>query len=130
MDLDDVIPDFVFHSTPRSRLDSIMANGLVPRSPRHSKEGKSKGIYFIREADYLQMDCMEKSNHFANDEIVYLKVDIREVKHLLKPDPEWRPYVNLQDDPRLMVDDIAWYIKKVVPPACIVNVFNSIQECK
>jgi hypothetical protein len=56
-------------------------------------------------------------------------VNVVEFKHLLKPDPEWRSSSMLLDDPRLMTDDIAWYVDFTIPPRHIVGVFDTLVEC-
>lgn len=101
------IPNVLVHLTTADRVESILKNGLILGSKRNSESGEIKGIYFAVDMDVLAMDAME-----SFDNMVVLKVDVSEIKHLLLPDPEWRS--SDHDNPMHCEDDIAWYIDKSV----------------
>ncbi len=109
------IPDILVHMTRISRLKSIKQNGLVPGSKRNSIDGTIRGIYLALE-DILDCDA---TGEFNFSDKVILHIDVTSIKHLLKPDPEWRP--DEKDNPNHLEDDMCWYIEQTIPPSLIVK---------
>jgi hypothetical protein len=94
------LPEFLYHGTVASKVESIMSRGLVPRGERPATDDLTSPS--VR--DYVYLGTLNRSaNHICRvmewnlapkkgikDNVVVLQVDTSFLKkHLLRPDEDW-----------------------------------------